>query len=86
MACGAAVVSARIPTSVEILGKNALYYDVESPEDLAEKLDLIKTNQELLADLKQKSLKYVSMFSWKKAASQTVMVYHKILNRNIAKQ
>lgn len=78
MACGAAVISSNIPTSLEVLEQNALYYEVENSFELAQRIDQISNDPELLNNLKILSLEHARKFSWEKTAERTIECYFEV--------
>ncbi len=56
----------------EIGGDASLYFNPQNPEELVEKMILIKSDKELRNKLIDKGLKRVKLFSWKKTAQKTL--------------
>ncbi len=75
MACGTPVVASDIPIFREILSDAALLVNPHTPESIAEGIQRILTDKALSDNLKQKGLERVKMFSWEKAARQTLDVF-----------
>jgi len=77
MACGIPVACARSGALPEMGGDCALYFDQTNPEDIALAIEkLIKTpsgeNEALRNDLITRGLQWVTEFSWKKSAAETI--------------
>jgi glycosyltransferase involved in cell wall biosynthesis len=67
----------------EIAGDAALYFNPESPENMAEVILQFFNNRKIEAELIEKSAERLKLFSWKKAASETLELYREILkNKN----
>ncbi len=63
----------------EIAGDAALYFDPKNPEDIAAAIVKFFNDPELAKRLVVKGEERLKLFSWKKMASETVQLYHKIL-------
>ena len=79
MAMSCPVVSSNGGSLPEVGGDACLYFDPTSPDDMAEKINLILTSENLRKDLIKKGLKRYKLFSWKKLAQQTLEVYENLL-------
>jgi glycosyltransferase involved in cell wall biosynthesis len=77
MACGIPVACARAGALPEMAGDNVLYFDQNSPEEIASAIErLVRTptgeNEALRNDLVNRSLEWVKGFDWKKSAQETI--------------
>lgn len=77
MACGIPVACARAGALPEMAGDNVLYFDQNSPEEIASAIErLVRTptgeNEALRNDLVSRSLEWVKGFDWKKSAQETI--------------
>jgi glycosyltransferase involved in cell wall biosynthesis len=77
MACGIPVACARAGALPEMAGDNVLYFDQNSPEEIAGAIErLVRTpageNEALRNDLVNRSLEWVKGFDWKKSAQETI--------------
>lgn len=77
MTVGCPVISSRTQALVEIAGDACLYFDPNDPKELAEKIKMFLNNQSLRDKYIKKGFERVKMFSWKKAAQETLDVYAK---------
>ena len=77
--CGIPVISSNTTSLPEILGNAAIYFDPNSPEEMAEKIKLVLTDKKLYNKLKDKGFKQVEKYSWEKMGKETMDVYGKIL-------
>jgi glycosyltransferase involved in cell wall biosynthesis len=67
MSCGSPVITAGVTAMPEICGDAVLYCDPNNPQDIADKIRVLKTNEELRKHYKQKGLKRSGLFSWDKS-------------------
>lgn len=81
MACGTPVISADIPVSREVLGEAAIYYPVENYEELSFTLERVEKDLILRKEYASRSRERASLFSWQKAAKQTIEVYKSCLDK-----
>ena len=65
----------------EIAGDAALYFDPEKPAEIAGVISYFFKNPGIHAALAAKGAERLKHFSWKKAAAETVALYHKVLNQ-----
>lgn len=66
------VIAARNSSLPEVGGDAALYFDSSSAEDLAEKLELVLSREELKNEIIAKGLEQIKNFSWEKCANETL--------------
>lgn len=64
----------------EIAGDAALFFDPESPKDIAEKIVYFYDHPELATQLVEKGKKRLTYFSWKKTANETFELYKSYFN------
>jgi glycosyltransferase involved in cell wall biosynthesis len=57
------------------LGKAALYFDPNSCDDLAKKIEKVLSDKSLRTELSEKGLKQSAKYKWDKAVSETYSVY-----------
>ena len=79
MACGTPVVSSNTTSLPEILGDAAIYFNPNSPKEMAKKIKLVLTDEKLYNELKEKGFKQVEKYSWKKMGEETIILYGKVL-------
>ena len=77
MTCNCPVLCSDIPSSREVCGEAALYFDAEQPEDLADKLEMILDNPALAETLKERGAQRSRKFSWLKTAQETKQILEK---------
>ena len=76
-ASGSPVIAGKTQALVEVGGDACLYFDPNSPEELAEKINMYMTSEKLRKEYIKKGFERVKKFSWKKAAEETLDVYAK---------
>lgn len=74
MANGCPVVISNVSSLPEAGGDAALYVDPNDPNDIAEKIKLVLTNESLRDQLIKKGYKQANKFSWEKTAKETLKV------------
>ncbi len=79
MSQGVPVASSNYSCLPEILGDSALYFDPKSPKDIAEKINMILTNERLKKSFMEKGLEQIKKYSWEKMAKETLNVYKEVL-------
>lgn len=72
--CQVPVVAAQAASLPEIGGDGALYHEVASVEDLADKMVQVLSSPEREQDLIQKGLENIKRFSWEECARKTLKV------------
>lgn len=80
-ACETPVVVSKTQALVEIAEGGALIADSKSPEDFADKIREITTNEVLRKQLVETGKVIVKNFSWEKAAKETMAVYEEVARR-----
>lgn len=79
MAAGALVVAANTTSIPEVVGEAALLHSTDDVAGFATSLQRILEDTSLAADLRRRGIERAKLFSWEKAAEQTMEVYRKIL-------
>jgi glycosyltransferase involved in cell wall biosynthesis len=80
MACGCPVIVSNAASLPEVCGDAALYCDPYSPEDIANKIQMLMNDANLRESLRQKGLERAKQFSWEKCARETLAVIEKVLS------
>jgi len=70
LSCGAAMVLSDRPYAREIAGEAAVYFDPYQPEDLAQKVCAVLSDESLRAALRERALKRARSFSYESCARQ----------------
>jgi glycosyltransferase involved in cell wall biosynthesis len=79
MACGTPCVVSNSSSLPEVTGRAAMMYNPTSAEHLVDCLVRVLEDHELNARLRQEGLRQSALFSWSKAAAETVEVYETVL-------
>ena len=79
MACGTPVIASNASAIPEVVGDAALLFNPHDHEELAHLIDKVLSSEELAANLREKGLERVKLFSWSKTAEITVQTYKKTL-------
>jgi len=75
MACGTPVACSRAASLPEVAGPAAEYFDPASDEDLAAAMEKVLASRERQAELRQKGLERVRLFSWDECARRHLALY-----------
>jgi glycosyltransferase involved in cell wall biosynthesis len=75
MSCGAPVICSNRTSLPEVVGDAAISLDPDDMQAMTEAMRSVLTNAELAADLRARSLRQATHFSWHKTAQETVAVY-----------
>jgi glycosyltransferase involved in cell wall biosynthesis len=81
MACGCPIVLANHSSFPEVAGDAGVYFDLESSEDLKNKIHDLLVNEELRKEFSLKGLIQVKKFDWNNAAQECLAVYKKAIQR-----
>jgi glycosyltransferase involved in cell wall biosynthesis len=79
MSVGCPVIVSNAASLPEVCGDAALYVDPYSPEDIAEKIKLLLSDDKLREELRRKGLERAKMFSWEKCAKEMLKVIEEVL-------
>ena len=83
MASGAPCLISEKPALTEVGSNVAEYFDPNSPENIAEKLDMLLKDPEKLKKMKSDGKNYARKFTWEKTAKKTVRVYEEVLGEQL---
>jgi len=78
MASGCAVLCSDMPPMPEFGQDAVIYFNPRSPSDLAEKLEYLVNNHQVIDQLKQKALAHADSFQWTVSAKQTWRALHDV--------
>lgn len=82
MACGCPIVLANHSSFPEVAGDAGVYFDLESSEDLKNKIHDLLVNEELRKEFSSKGLIQVKKFDWDHAAQECLAIYKKAVRNN----
>ena len=77
MACGALVVTSNVSSMPEVAGDAGILIDPHNVDNLMKALHQVLTDKELRATLPSKAIARASLFSWERAAKETLAVYER---------
>jgi glycosyltransferase involved in cell wall biosynthesis len=79
MACGTPVVVANRSSLPEVVGEAGLLIDPDDPDDIAQALTRVLTDELLRARMRELGLARSASFTWERAARETLAVYRTVL-------
>jgi len=83
MACGCPVASSNVCSIPEVVGEAAVLFDPRSPDSIADALEAVLRNESLRQQLVKKGLRQATLFSWEKAARETLAVFEKVCGQRV---
>jgi len=75
---GVAILCSNRSVMPEICQDAALYFNPDDPEDIKDKLELLLNNNELIENMKEKSIIRGNDFSWEKTAKITLRIFNEV--------
>jgi glycosyltransferase involved in cell wall biosynthesis len=78
MACGTPVVTSNTSSLPEVVGDAALTVDPYDVEGLTKAMEQLLTDQELQNEMRTRGLARAKLFSWERAARETLKVYEEV--------
>jgi glycosyltransferase involved in cell wall biosynthesis len=75
MACGAPVIASRADALTEVVGEAGLLVESGRPDQLAEALTRLLSDESLRAGLRERGFRRASQFSWQRAAAELLDVF-----------
>ncbi len=78
MACGTPLVTSNISSLPEVVADAGLLVDPFSTDEIADAIIRVLTDQNLCSELARKGRKRAQLFSWEKAAKETLAVYRRV--------
>jgi len=82
MSCGTPVVCSNRTSLPEVVGDAALCIDPDNVGEMVDAMYRVLTDSTLSADLRRRSLKRATQFSWEKTATETLKVYEETFSRS----
>lgn len=80
MICGCPVVLANHSSFPEVAGDAGIYFELNNPKDLCNKIQKLVENESLRLEFSLKGIEQAKKFSWEKAADECLDVYKKACN------
>lgn len=81
MACGCPVIVSNTSSLPEVCGDAVIYCDPYSVEDIAAKIDLVMTQDQLRMELKNRGLSRAANFTWEKCAREVLAQILEVIKR-----
>lgn len=81
MACGAPVITSNSSSLPEVVGDAGCTVSPDDVPALAETMRQVLTDSERRASMRRQGLQRAGLFSWDRAARETIAVYDRVLNR-----
>jgi len=81
MACGTPVVVADRASLPEVVGEAGLLVDPDDPDDIAQALARVLTDEPLRAKMRRLGLARAGRFTWERTAQATLAVYWEVIKR-----
>jgi len=79
LSCGCPVVISDIKTHGEVVGDSALYFDPYDVLDIARKMFIMLTDDDIRLEIAKRGLKLVNKYDWQKTSKQYVALYETLL-------
>jgi hypothetical protein len=83
MACGCPVASSSVCSIPEVVGEAAVLFDPRIPDSIADALEVVFRNESLRQQLIEKGLRQAALFSWEKAAKETLAVFERVREQRV---
>ncbi|NOZ27940.1 MAG: glycosyltransferase family 4 protein [Chloroflexi bacterium] len=83
MACGTPVVVSNVASLPEVVGDAGLLVDPNNWEELAVALWRVLTDEQLANELRHRGLQRAALFSWERAAQETLAVYRQVATQPV---
>ena len=80
MACGCPLICSDIPSSREVCGSAALFFDAYTAAELAEKMELVLNKDSTVEKVRDLGKRRVKQFSWEKSARITAKLIARFLS------
>jgi glycosyltransferase involved in cell wall biosynthesis len=80
MACGCPVITSNVSSLPEVCGDAAILINPDNVDEITDAMERVLSDGKLREEMKRKGLKRAKMFSWEKAARETLQVYYQATN------
>jgi glycosyltransferase involved in cell wall biosynthesis len=80
MACGTPVVCSNTSSMPELGGDAVRYFDPHDLHDMVKAISAVLSDPELRQEMRQRGLAQAALFSWERAARETLAVYDRVLS------
>jgi len=78
MACGTPVIVSHTTSLPEVVGDAGIYVNPFDSGQISSSMDAVLADTELLQNLRQRGLKRAGLFSWERAAKETLRLYQQL--------
>jgi glycosyltransferase involved in cell wall biosynthesis len=78
MACGTPVFTSNTSSMPEIGGKDAILVNPEQPDEIADMLIRLETDEAFYKEKRAVGLQRAQLFSWKRTAEQLLALYQEV--------
>ncbi|MBU0731546.1 glycosyltransferase family 4 protein [Patescibacteria group bacterium] len=82
MACGAPVLVSNTSSLPEVVGEAGMLVDPKNIEKIGNKMNILLENENLINEMREKSLAQAKKFSWSITAQKTMDVFNKVLKKD----
>ena len=79
MACGTPVITSNLSSLPEVTGEAGILIDPLKVEEIFQAMEKLSADKELREELQKKGLERAKLFSWKRAAKETLELYKEML-------
>jgi len=79
MACGTPVITSNLSSLPEVMGEAGILVDPLKVEEIVLAMKKLSTDRELREELQKKGLERAKLFSWERAAKETLELYREML-------
>ena len=80
MACGVPLIASDRSSLPEVVGDAAFTLDPDDARQIGGSIIAALTQEELAAEMRAKGLAQAAQFSWEKTATETLMIYDRLLS------
>jgi len=78
MACGCTVIASKTGCSREVAGGAAILVDPYKPDEIADSIQRVLSEEDLRKELLEKGLERAREFSWQKCARETLALFESL--------
>ena len=81
MRCGKAVIGSNASSIPEVIGLDQALFAPNNPKEIADKITLLLTDDEIRQQFEQHSLQQAKQFSWDKSGKKAIQAFEKLINK-----
>jgi len=79
MACGTPVIASNLSSLPEVIGEAGILIDPLNVEEIVQAMEKLSKDKRLQEELQKKGLERAKLFSWERAAEETMELYKEML-------